>query len=87
MTLQGQDSKFYQQGYYAGYTKATKDHLGCKCVNCEETNPYQLEIHHKNGLDRKSRQIEDLKDLNELELECKSCHSKTGNWRGKINHV
>lgn len=62
----------FLQGYYAGYRKATIDHLGGKCCICGSKS--KLTIHHKKPLNRRSRQYSDLKNLSELELRCENCH-------------
>jgi hypothetical protein len=78
MTLHGEESREYNASYFAGYRKATIDHLGGKCVDCDETDPYKLEIHHVNGLERKARHLSDWKNLAELELKCKTHHNHNG---------
>jgi len=62
----------HSRGYYAGYIRATKDHLGRKCAKCGETE--NLEIHHKKPLNRRERSWRDYWNLEELELLCKDCH-------------
>lgn len=74
--LEGEKGVYFNKGYYQGYRKATIDHLGGKCSQCDETNPYQLEIHHKNDLERKARNLKDLQNIAELELRCKKHHDK-----------
>ena len=74
MTLSKEQMKIYLSGYYAGYRHATIDHLGGKCSDCEERDPYNLEIHHAEGLCRHDRTLKDLKDLTKLGLKCKTHH-------------
>jgi len=63
----------YKKGYTAGIWKATREHLGNKCIVCGTTK--DLEIHHIKGLNRKSRSIRDLFNLNNLQLLCKEHHN------------
>lgn len=76
MVLNGENKSQYDKGYYAGYRKATIDHLGCKCVECDERDPYKLEVHHPNDLERRSRTIKDLSNLKKLKLLCTKHHDK-----------
>lgn len=62
----------YRRGYYAGYRRATIDHLGNKCFKCGTTE--NLEIDHIKPLERKSRTIKDLKDVTKIQLLCKKCN-------------
>ena len=64
------DQRIYSKGYYAGYRRATIDHLGCKCTECDENRASRLEIHHPDPLDRVARTLKDLKDLSKLRLRC-----------------
>lgn len=77
--LDGEKGEYYNKGYYQGYRKATIDHLGSKCSQCDEKNPYQLEIHHRNDLHSKARDLSDLQKLEELELRCFKHHNNS--WR------
>lgn len=81
MTTLKEREQAYQSGYWAGYWRATVDHLGGKCVKCGETDPFKLEIHHPNGMEKRSRQRKDLKNLAELELQCQKCHPTSFNYR------
>jgi len=63
----------YNKGYKAGIWKATREHLGNRCVICGTTD--NLQIHHKNGLNRKARTEKDLFNLEEIELRCKEHHN------------
>jgi len=66
----------YNKGYYAGYRKATIDHLGGKCVECSTT--FNLELHHIDPIRRTPRSVSDLADITKLMVLCKKCHSKRG---------
>lgn len=81
MPLNKENEKLFDKGYYAGYRKATIDHLGGKCVECDERDPYKLEIHHLNGLNRQARTLKDLSNLKELQLLCIKHHDAS--WRKK----
>ena len=76
MPLSKENEKLFDKGYYAGYRKATIDHLGGKCAKCDERDPYKLEIHHRNALSRKGRTLADLSNLKELQLLCTKHHDK-----------
>jgi hypothetical protein len=56
--------------------------LGCKCSDCEERNPDNLQIHHTNPIRRSNRpssfRIKDWKialEAGELQLRCKDHHT------------
>lgn len=66
------ERKFYNKGYYAGYRKATIDHLGGVCSECGTTE--NLEIHHTKPIERRARSLKDLADLKKLRLKCKDDH-------------
>lgn len=71
----------YQKGYYAGYRRATLDHLGKKCVKCG--SKFNLEIDHIEPLNRKARSLADLEDLSNLQILCRNCNSNRGFKGGK----
>lgn len=77
--LEGDKGIYFNKGYFQGYRKATIDHLGSKCSQCDERDPYQLEIHHKKDLERKARTLKDLQSLKDLELRCFKHHKNS--WR------
>jgi len=82
--------RLYDQGYHAGYRKATIDHLGGKCFveGCDVTK--NLQFHHPKGLKRRSRSHRDLKNLDDLELRCEKHHPDTDDWkkrRFKKSHI
>jgi hypothetical protein len=81
MTLTKEQRQWYDKGYHAGYRHATIDHLGGKCADCDETDPYKLDIHHKHGLVRNSRRLTDWKDLSKLEVKCLAHHPDTTDFR------
>lgn len=72
MPFSGRDKEIYNKGYYAGYRRATIDHLGGKCAICGTTE--RPTIHHIKPLNRRQRGIKDLKDLSKLELRCEDHH-------------
>lgn len=72
MPFSGIDKQMYDKGYYAGYRRATIDHLGGRCKVCNTTK--RLTIHHKRKLNRKQRNLKDLKNLAELEVLCEEHH-------------
>jgi len=66
----------YQKGYYAGYRKATLDHLGAcslRCIECGTTQ--NLEVDHITPLNKKARSLKDLKNLDNLQIKCRSCNN------------
>lgn len=74
MPLNKENERLFDKGYFAGYRKATIDHLGCKCAKCDETDPYKLRVHHPNDLGRQARTLKDLSNLKELQLLCVKHH-------------
>jgi len=79
--------KAFQKGYYAGYRKATIDHLGKVCnflvsrngevKKCGSTE--EIQIHHIFPLSRRARTLKDLENLEDLELRCEKHHAKETN--------
>jgi len=66
----------YSKGYYAGYRKATLDHLGAKSLCCIECGSYDnLQLDHIKPLLRKPRSLKDLKNLDNLQIKCRSCNN------------
>jgi 5-methylcytosine-specific restriction endonuclease McrA len=76
MPYNARDMEIYNKGYYAGYRKATIDHLGGKCAECGETDSMKLDIHHRNGLDKHARNLKDIANLKDLQLLCKNHHDQ-----------
>jgi len=68
---------YYKMGYWAGVRKATIAHLGKKCVKCGTMK--NIQVHHKKGLLRQSRQIKDYENLEEIELRCEKHHDRQNN--------
>jgi len=64
----------YHRGYYAGFRKATIEHLGGRCQMCKTRK--RLQIHHTNELCRQRRSVTDLKNLSVLEVYCKKHHDE-----------
>lgn len=64
----------YLKGYFAGYRKATIDHLGGKCVKCGKR--IKLEVDHIDPILRKSRNLKDYRDLSKLQVLCQTCNGE-----------
>ncbi len=65
------------KGYFAGYRKATLDHLDNKCIKCGATE--NLEIDHIKPINCKNRNLKHYSDLSKLQILCKDCNKKKGN--------
>ena len=70
--------EIYMKGYYAGYRKATIDHLGGICnfrdICNHKCGSTDVQIDHIIPLDRKNRNLKDWKNLKELRLRCPQHH-------------
>ena len=75
------ETKFYNKGYYAGYRKATIDHLGGECEAYECCSTEGLEIHHIYPILRRARSLADLKYLWQLMLLCKKHHADRNRYK------
>lgn len=77
------EKKIYDMGRYSGARRVVIGILGDKCLNCGNTNLYDLQVHHIKSINGRSRQLNMFFDLEDIEILCIKCHTETGGWRNR----